>query len=208
MEKTKGITINWMARIYDPLTNLLGLGKNFMKLVSESIKFKENDRILDAGCGTGTLLIEIRKKIGKKCELIGIDPSEKLIKVARNKSKNLNIKFKEGLIENIKFKNNYFDTVLSTLVFHHLPTELKKKGLKEIKRVLKPKGRLLIVDVGKPENLYSRLVAFFLKWYECFDSNLRGELINLLKETGFKDVKIIKNKLRIMGMINFISAKK
>jgi len=109
------------------------------------------------------------------------------------------------MIENIKYEDNYFDVVLSTFLFHRLNIESKKKGVKELKRVLKPTKKLLIIDVGKPTNPYSYFVGFILRWFQEFDSSLHGEVIDILKESGFK-IKFIKNTVRLVGTINIILA--
>jgi len=176
-----------------------------MGIILDNIEFEEGSKVLDIGCSTGTLLIELKHRIGYKCELIGIDRAAKRIEKAKKSAQNLGIKFEEGIIENIQYDDNYFDVVLSTFLFHRLDIESKKKGVKELKRVLKPNKKLLIIDVGKPTNLYSKFIGFFLRWFQEFESNLHGEVTDILKENGFK-IKFIKNTVRLIGTINIILA--
>ena len=176
-----------------------------MGIILDSIEFREKHKVLDIGCATGTLLTELNNRIGEKCELVGIDKSTKNIEKAKKKSQNLNIKFEEGVIENIQYEDNYFDIVLSTFLFHRLNIESKKKGMKELKRVLKPNGQLFIIDVGKPNNPYSYFIDLFLRFYQEYKSSLHGEVIDILKENEFM-IKFIKNKVRLVGTINIILA--
>jgi len=176
-----------------------------MGIILDSIEFKEGYKVLDIGCSKGTLLIELRHRIGDKCELIGIDRSAKRIEKAKKLAKDLDIKFEEGIIENIQYDDNYFDVVLSTFLFHRLNIESKNKGVKELKRVLKSNKKILIIDVGKPTNIYSKFIGFLLRWYQEYSTNLHGEVIDILKENGFK-IKFVKNTVRMVGTINIILA--
>ena len=107
------------------------------------------ESVLDVGCGTGTLTRLARKRVGETGKVYdGIDAATQMITVARDKAakRKLAIDFEVGLIEKLAFPDNSFDVVLSSLIMHHLPEELKRQGLVEIARVLKPGGRLLILD--------------------------------------------------------------
>ena len=75
-----------------------------------------------------------------------------MIARARHKAarRGLAIDFQVGMIEQLAFPNQSFDVVLSTFMMHHLPDDLKHRGLAEIARVLKPWGRLLVLDMKGP----------------------------------------------------------
>ena len=85
------------------------------KKTIEIANIKKNSRILDAGCGTGNLLMLLQKK---NLKLYGIDISEEMLKIARKKLEN-KAKLKLIALENIKFRNNYFDYIFSVDAFHH-----------------------------------------------------------------------------------------
>ena len=105
-------------------------------------------RMLDVGCGTGTLAVQAARRVGSGGQLAGIDPGPRQVARARSKTRraNLDIDFREAGIEAIPFDDDSFDAVTSTLMMHHLPSGLKDRGLAEIRRVLKPDGRLVIAD--------------------------------------------------------------
>lgn len=105
--------------------------------------------MLDVGCGTGTLALIVKQRVGETGDVSGIDPSSQMIARASHKAKRakLSVNFQVEGIEQLTFPDQSFDIVLSTLMMHHLPDTLKQQGLAEIVRVLKPGGRLLILDM-------------------------------------------------------------
>ena len=105
-------------------------------------------RLLDVGCGTGTLAILAARVGGSGARVSGIDPAPRQIARAQAKARRagLDIDFRQGVIEDLPFGEASFDAVTSTLMMHHLPDDLKAKGLAEIGRVLEPGGRVVIAD--------------------------------------------------------------
>jgi ubiquinone/menaquinone biosynthesis C-methylase UbiE len=106
------------------------------------------EQVLDVGCGTGTLALEAARRASRAGRVVGVDPSTDQIARARSKAarRKLPVDFQIGVIEQLPFPDQTFDVVLSTLMMHHLPVPLKRQGLAEIARVLKPGGRLIIAD--------------------------------------------------------------
>jgi ubiquinone/menaquinone biosynthesis C-methylase UbiE len=123
------------------------------------------DKILDLGCGNGRLL-ELFK--GLDIDYVGVDGSEKLIEIA--KKKYLQAKFQKANVLNLPFKDNYFDKVFCIAVFHHIPSqELRIRFLKEIKRVLKPNGVLVL-------SVWSLWQKRFIKYHlKCFFLKILGK---------------------------------
>jgi SAM-dependent methyltransferase len=97
--------------------------------------------------------MEVARRVGAAGRVSGVDPGPQQIACARSKAtrRNLPIDFQIGVIEQLPFPDQTFDVVLSTLMMHHLPDDLKRQGLAEIARVLKPGGRLVIADFKRPE---------------------------------------------------------
>ena len=98
--------------------------------------------VLDVGCGTGTQLARY-KEAG--CQIYGIDMSRAMLEVARTKlGEDADLRY--GDASNMPYEDNMFDLVLSTLVIHEMSPDLRSGVLKEIRRVLKDDGRLLVID--------------------------------------------------------------
>ena len=144
------------------------------------------ERVLDVGCGTGTLAIEVQRRVGSAGRVVGIDPGVEQIAHARAKAARLHIpiEFQIGVIEQLAFPDQTFDVVLSTLMMHHLPASLKREGLAEIVRVLKPDGRLVIADfTGKQER------AGQAARFHAGGSSLH-ELATLVSDAGFTQLEM------------------
>jgi ubiquinone/menaquinone biosynthesis C-methylase UbiE len=145
---------------------------------------RDGDQVLDVGCGTGTLALEVAGRVGPSGHVVGIDPSAPQIARARAKAarRHLDVAFQTGVIERLPFPDQAFDAVLATLMLHHLPAPLKRQGLAEIARVLTSGGRLVIADFV-PKSQRQRLAARF----HAGGSRLQ-DLVALVTEAGFVDV--------------------
>ena len=114
---------------YDALTDLTGFGKSLKRKVVKLLELKGNEKVLDIGVGTGTLLIELNKSY-PNLNLVGIDPDQKVLKIA--KSKLAKYKVRASLnksAQDLPFPDENFDLVVSTLTFHHIPSQEKKRHL-------------------------------------------------------------------------------
>lgn len=154
--ETEGTVIKW-ASIYDVLVRFILLGGGEEKLRESIVKLAEiqpGNSVLDVGCGTGTLAITAKRKSDATVKVYGNDAAPEMIERAREKAAKAGVQvdFQPGLVEAINFPDNTLDVVLSSFMVHHLPGDLKQKAFAEIFRVLKPGGRLMIVDFEPPKD--------------------------------------------------------
>jgi len=156
------------------------------------------DKVLDVGCGTGNLTIAVKEASGLAGKVHGIDGAPEMIDAARQKAARagVDIGFHVGLIEEISFPDDHFDAVLSSLMMHHLPDDLKKQGITEIYRVLKPNGRLLVLDLEPPKTLLIRLLIAHPK----MESNVR-ELRSIMHDVGFAEIEEGMTRYRMLSFI-------
>jgi demethylmenaquinone methyltransferase/2-methoxy-6-polyprenyl-1,4-benzoquinol methylase/phosphoethanolamine N-methyltransferase len=189
LAETKGHTIHSWARYYDLVVSLISLGreKRFRRAALELVDIKPEMNILDVGCGTGSLTIAAKQKQGDEGMMVGIDPSSNMISLARDKADKvgLEIDFQVGVIEKLDLPEDQFDLVLSSLMMHHLPDELQLTGLEEVMRVLKPGGRLLIIELDPSAFSLVTLI-------HGHSSQLSAELENLhsyLENTGYESIE-------------------
>jgi ubiquinone/menaquinone biosynthesis C-methylase UbiE len=194
--ETQGSVWNWAWR-YDLLIGLVTLGREqaFRQRIADLAQLQPGECVLDVGCGTGTLAMEAFQRVGKTGHVSGIDPSWQMINRARHKGKraDLSINFQVGVIEQLVFPDQSFDIVLSTFMMHHLPDDLKRRGLAEIVRVLKPGGRLLVLDLKGHAGPWK--------------SGLQ-DLPALMKEAGFSQIEVGKTRFSISPEIGFARARK
>jgi demethylmenaquinone methyltransferase/2-methoxy-6-polyprenyl-1,4-benzoquinol methylase/phosphoethanolamine N-methyltransferase len=141
--------------------------------------------VLDVGCGTGDLTLAALAYAGPQGEVVGIDASPEMIEVARRKAtrRGALVRFELAAVERIPFPDNYFDVALSSLMLHHLPGRLKQDGLAEVYRVLKPGGRLLVVDMQDRPSRAGRVLTAVLGHGARHRSP--GNLQTLLGDAGF-----------------------
>ncbi len=193
--ETEGQTIRWWARYYDLFSNviLLGRGKEIHRRVVRAAKLSPGEAVLDVGCGTGTLGLMMEEAVGVSGRVEGIDASPEMIVEARKKvEKNgSGSRFQIALVEEIPFQDDTFDVVVSTFMFHHLPDGLKRDGLAEIRRVLKPDGRFLLVDFSADNQ---SLVGHLLSIFGGHSHGGDGDLISMIEDAGFANVRRLKSK--------------
>ncbi len=202
--ETKGITLHNASR-YDIHTRLMGLGVSGSnsRMVVEMAQLKPGDKVLDIGCGTGNLTLTAKNYVGTSGSVYGIDASPEMIAEARKKAAHsgLDATFEVGLIEGLGYSDATFDVVISRLVIHHLPDDLKRRGIAEIFRVLKPGGRLFLADFNPPSNPILAHITLALVGHRMMQSNTRS-LPPLLKELGFVEVASGPTRSALLGFVS------
>jgi len=199
--KTKGKVIRW-ARFYDLVTWLMTFGQEpgIRRMTIELAGIKKGERVLDVGCGTGTLTIAARRQAGPTGEVHGIDPSAEMIGVARQKAARAGVdaRFQGAVIEKLPFPDGHFDVVLSSLMLHHLPADVKRAGFVELRRVLKPGGRFLAVDIAQSGGFFGHIIqALGVHKTE----GMLGQAPAMLREAGFEDVELGRTKYKPLWVV-------
>lgn len=137
-------------RVYDLQVWLATRGREraLREMILRLARPAPGEAMLDVGCGTGTLTIAASPQVAPCGEIFGIDASHEMILGARRKAQRAGVQvtFGTGLAQDLPFPDARFELVTSTLMLHHLPGSARLASLQEIRRVLKPGGRALIVD--------------------------------------------------------------
>jgi len=171
----------------------MGLGGRFRDAITNRLELAGTERVLDAGCGTGALLMALKARY-PSISVEGLDPDESALEIAKRKSarKGLDIKWHQGFMEKIPFDDDSFDVVVSTLAFHHINPEKKLQALMECSRVLKPTGKMVLVDVSPEETgLFGRIIYKVLSMFEHL---MRvDQIMAMMKDAGLCEVRNMEN---------------
>jgi len=194
-------------RLYDPLIRVTMREYAFKRRLIQQAKLVPGNTILDAGCGTGTLLALIQES-HPGVRLAGLDMDARILHRARAKTAT---PLSRGTATSLPFAAASFDYVFSTLVFHHLRHEEKIQAFKEILRVLRPDGWLHAADFGKPQNGFARVMGKLVQLEdgaERTQDNFAGLLLGMLERAGFAAAREWEHRMTLFGTLALFSAKK
>ena len=196
--------IKWavLTPIYDLFCTITGFGKKFRKKVLRAATLQGNEVAIDIGCGTGVFL-RFAKTMYRNLHLIGVDPDTLALSIAKRRfaEAGLQIELKQGFAESLPIPDASIDICFSTLVFHHLPDDIKKRTIQEIYRVLKHGGKVVIADFGKRTGIIVRLYAIIFEKLEYIRGNLKGVIPQYLEEIGFKNTTIAEKHFLAIDII-------
>ena len=200
---TKGRVLHSAAG-YDLLAWLLLLGREraFREQLVRQARLEPGHSVLDIGCGTGSLAIAAKRRVGAQGMVHGIDASPEMIARARRKASKagVDVAFTSGVVEALPFPDGHFDAVLSTLMLHHLPRAAREQCVREVRRVLKPGGRVLAVDFGRATGERKSLIEHFHR-HGRVDVH---DIVNLLSKAG---LDIVESGAVGVRDLNFVLAR-
>lgn len=125
-----------------------GRARAFREFTTDLIAPAPGESVLDLGCGTGELAMTLARRVGPNGRVAGVDLSKALVAGARRKAQRagLAIDYRVASVEALPFADASVDVVVSSLVLHHLAPEVLARAVREIRRVLKPGGRVFVID--------------------------------------------------------------
>ena len=207
---TPALGVRWLTPFYDTAIALLTRESAWRTMLAEAIDLKDGERLLDVGCGTGSLAVRLaRNRPG--ADVHGIDPDPDVLGRAQLKAAKtgVSVKFHEGFLdESFLAGQDPFDVIASSLVFHQVPLEGKRELLAAMRRALKPGGRICVADYGHQRSPLMRglfrATVQFLDGVADTQPNADGVLPDLLRHAGFDSVAEIATLPTATGSISIL----
>ena len=198
------LSFRWLTPLYDPLLKWGMREETFKRHLIERAHIQADQRVLDLGCGTGTLTIML-KRSSPKATITGVDGDEEVLSIAKSKAEqaNVEITWDHVLAYDLPYSDNSFDIVISSLVIHHLISEDKIRVFREVRRVLRPGGGFHILDFGRPFGLFTRIQSSMMNGLEEAADNFHGRILPMLQESGFNAAFESEHMNSIFGPIWF-----
>jgi cyclopropane fatty-acyl-phospholipid synthase-like methyltransferase len=202
---------HWLTRFYDPLVALTLRERPLKQQLVDQAALQPGQRVLDFGCGTGTLAILLKRSC-PGAEVVGLDADANVLAFARRKidAAGLTIELRQGFLAADTFPPASFDRIVSTLVLHHLTRDEKLAVLGIFRAILRPGGELHVADFGPPRTPYARLVGMAFRHFDGEQrtaDNLDGRLASLVTTAGFSNVSVTGSRGTPFGTVDYMRAR-
>lgn len=198
-----------LTRFYDTAIALSMREPHWRPLIVDLVASERPGSVLDVGCGTGTLAVALASRLGHGV-VSGVDLDPAILDLARAKPGASAVGWQVGSATSLPYADGSLDVVVCTLVLHHLALEAKADALREMRRVLRPGGLLVIGDWGRPHDLLMR-AAFvpvqLLDGVANTQGNREGRVPELIEEVGFVDVARVHRLRTVFGTFEVLTAR-
>lgn len=200
-----------LTSLFDPVVALTTRERTFKRRILERAALRAGESVLDLGCGTGTLAIAAQRD-QPAASVTGLDADPEVLERARSKAAaaGAEVAFDEGFSTALPYEDERFDVVLSTLFFHHLTDDDKRATAAEARRVLRPRGRVVVGDFGRPQDPLMRAIMLgtvtLLDGRETTAASLAGRLPELLAAAGLAAVAVSDRLRTPTGTVEILTA--
>ncbi len=192
--------------LYDPFTKFFGFDSVRRALLDQAA-LQPHFRVLDIGCGTGTLAVLIKRRY-PSVDVVGLDPDPKALGRAQRKAERagVSVRLDRGYSDALGYPDRAFDRVFSSMMFHHLVEDDKEPTLREIRRVLKPGGRLELLDFEGPDAHAHGFLSRMIHSNERLRGNASAHVLELLVWAGFPTPRRVDEQQTLFGRVAFYQA--
>lgn len=206
------LRLNALTGLFDPFMRFVMRDEQLRRLTLSLLRPEPAERVLDLGCGTGSLAVRLKQE-HPRATVVGYDIDPAALAIAEHKAQEakVSVMWRRGPAADPAFPDQSFDLVASSLLLHHLLPSGKRAALAAALRLLKPGGRLVLVDFTRPEG---RLRALAFALVRALDGrretedHAMGRLPAFVEEAGFSNVAERLQLNTAVGTIGFITASK
>lgn len=186
--------------LYDPIARLMGFDRAREELILQG-NIKPDHNILDIGCGTGTFVVQLKRRY-PSAQIVGLDPDPKALVRAEKKIKRaaVAVRLDEAFADELPYATGSFDRVFSSFMFHHLEEQEKKKTLTEVRRVMKPGGSFHLLDFTGDHGSHG-VLARFMHSHAQLKDNTNERLLQLMSQAGLKNAEKLKEHTMLFGLL-------
>lgn len=198
----------WLTPLYDPLLRYVMREDVFKQRLIQRMALSQGQRILDIGCGTGTLTL-MMQQAEPSASITGLDGDERVLSIARHKAAQAGIHsiiWQPGLVYNLPYPDASFNLVVASMMLHHLTRQHRLETFKEVKRILKPDGSFWIADFGPAHSLLMKVVTVWMSRFEETKDHFDGLLPGMLQEAGFALVTETDRLSSLFGPLSILRA--
>lgn len=186
--------------LYDPLVSFLGFDRARRELLSQA-NINPGQHILDIGSGTGTLAVLLKRHYSD-VQVVGLDPDPKALRRAKTKLRRagVSVQLDQGFADELPYREESFDRVLSSFMFHHLEGQDREKTLKEVLRVLKPGGSFHLLDFVSDHGSHGFLHRLVHSHAEL-KHNTDERILQLMSRAGFTNAEKVRAGSMFFGVL-------
>lgn len=186
--------------LYDPLVRLMGFGRAGQELISQA-NIEPGHCVLDIGCGTGTLIVMLKRQYST-VQVVGLDPDSKALRRARNKAMRagVSVQLEHGFADELPYGERSFDRVFSSFMFHHLDEQERERTSREVLRVLKPGGSFHLLDFVTDDTAHGFFERLF-GGHALMKTNTNERILTLVSRAGFTNVAKVKDGTMLFGLM-------
>ncbi len=199
-----------LTRLYDPVIARAMREERFRGEMLRRVDadLREGGTAVDVGSGTGTFALALKER-RPDAQVVGVDGDEEILAMAQAKPGAAGVEWRQGLAQELPVEAESADVVTTSLVLHHLLPEDKRRALAEMKRVLKPGGRLHVADWGRPSDPLMSGLFYIVQIGDGFDrtaDHRAGRLSEFIEGAGFDSPERYGRVRTAFGVIELLCA--
>lgn len=200
-----------LTGLYDPALTWLMRERIWKSRLVEQVAPNRGERILDLGSGTGTLTLMLQEAC-PSAQVVGVDIDPEIVERAQRKAEaaKARVTFRKGRADDPGLVASLgpasFDKVVSSLVFHHLDHEAKRRALHNTAALLRPGGAIHLADWGRPSGRLMRWLFYAVQILDGFantSDNVLGLLPRMMEDAGFQAVRETRREPTALGSLSF-----